>query len=116
MGHFAIYPQNIHIEAEQTGSVPRLVVTANVVLSPPIFVTLMMEALDSPETSVPTKVTQCKIREDCTLREVKSSQLKMYTVLNILTAPKNFQSRIQIFDIFMCTEVCSMFEMGDTPH
>jgi hypothetical protein len=40
----------------------RLLITANVP-SPPILVTLMMEALRSSETSVPTRATQGNIPE-----------------------------------------------------
>jgi hypothetical protein len=42
-------------------SVRRLLVTANVVPSSPILVTLMMEALRSSETSVLTRVRRCNI-------------------------------------------------------
>jgi hypothetical protein len=44
--------------------VRRLLVTANVVPSPLILVTLMMEALRSSETSVLTEATQRNITED----------------------------------------------------
>jgi hypothetical protein len=62
-------------------SVLRLLVTANVFPSSPIFVTLMMEAMRSPDTSDLT-ITHRNIPEDDVLHISRRKNLKSYRALN----------------------------------
>jgi hypothetical protein len=59
----------------------RLLVTATVVPSSPILVTLMMEAIISSEVSVLTRTTRRHISEDDILHSHRRENLKCYIAL-----------------------------------
>jgi hypothetical protein len=62
----------------------RLLVTASVVLSSPILVALMNEALSFSETSVLIRATRRNIPEDTILHSHRSENLKFYKKEDVL--------------------------------
>jgi hypothetical protein len=68
-------------DKNRRASVLRLLVTANVVPSSTILVTLIMEAINTSETSVLTRVARCHIPDYGILHSQRPENLKSYIAL-----------------------------------
>jgi hypothetical protein len=82
-------------------SVRRLLVTASVVPSSQILVTLMMESLSFSETSVLTRATLRNISEDAILHNHRRENLKSYNFEYCTPSPEPFRF-YQISSVLMC--------------
>jgi hypothetical protein len=70
-------------------SVRRLLVTVNVVLNPPILITLMIKALSSSETLSHTRTTRLNIPEFGIFQTERNSKIKIRLIVKFICIPES---------------------------
>jgi hypothetical protein len=85
--------------------VRRLLVTANVVPSSQILVTLMMKALSSSETSVFTRATRLNTPYDAIFHSHRRENLKSYISMDLLIADIHYHYSCGLTLAVSCTKL-----------